>query len=109
MKKHEERNLMVFTEIEAIIEKLSHGKVDIAFDIHNQRITGINLQGQKRTLYKPNDRTQPFLDIGKRIKDAAKTGQNTDLVFIVGIRKGKIGEVNWHSNLFRDYEALDTK
>lgn len=107
MEKYTARNIKVFTELEALIEKLGYGSMDYSLDIHNKRISRLILYGKKRLVYKKADQDKAYMDIVARIKQAADTGDDIKLTFSVDISKGVVKETLWMSKFSRNYEELD--
>lgn len=103
------RNMKVFTEVEAMLEKVEFGSMDYSLEIHNKRITHLTMYGKKRNVYRKTQQDQAYRDIVARVKQAIDGGEETKLTFVVEIDKGNINEIIWLSKFRRNYEELDKK
>jgi hypothetical protein len=45
------RNLSVFSQIEAIIEKIEYGHIDVTYELHNKGITKVKVYGTETRHY----------------------------------------------------------
>jgi hypothetical protein len=102
------RNERVFTELEAVIERLAYGKLDISMDINNRRITKLTIFGQKRDVYNKGGEDELVREIGKRLKSSLDSKEDTTLSFTIKTRNGSPEEALWLSELTRNYDRLDS-
>lgn len=107
MEKHAQRNIKVFTEMEAVIEKLGYGSIDFTTDIHGKRITHLSLFGKKRSIYNKSNQEDAYKDIIGRVRQACESKDDMEITFVVKVNKGNIKEALWMTKMTRNYEELD--
>jgi len=100
-----ERNPQVLREIEAIVENVGYGGIDITLDLHGKKITHLTVYGKKRQVYKKQDNMLALEDMLKRIRSAMDGKQTTRLTFTIDMKNGKIEETKLISSVTRNYES----
>jgi hypothetical protein len=108
MDNYAERNASVFTELEALIEKIAYGSLDLKLDVHNKRITKLTVYGQKRSVYDSKIPNKLVKDIAGRLRSALESHEDTKMTFIIETKDGAPKEALWLSELTRNYDRLDS-
>lgn len=99
-----QQNAQVFLELEALIEKLGYGTLDLSFDLHNRRITASTFYGKKRNKYS-KDNVRALKDIAERLTKAITEKKTETITFQVNVRNGNVEESLWMSQLKRNHET----
>lgn len=95
-------NLTVFTEIEALLQKIQFGSVDLSLTLHKGRIQSVTTRGRQSV--RSNDNTSASLAIIERLKKATEDKKGNSLVqFEAIVRDGEIREVVWNSDFTKRY------
>lgn len=103
-----ERNEKVLTELEAMVEKVAYGSLDLTIDVHNKRITKLTIYGQKRSVYNDSSSNKLLADIATRLKVATQTRDDCKLTFTIETKNGTPKEALWASELTRNYDRIDS-
>jgi hypothetical protein len=98
-----QQNAQVFLELEALIEKLGFGTLDLSFDLHNKRITATTFYGKKRNKYAKNN-PKAMQDIAERLTKSITEEKTEQLTFSINIRRGFIEESLWVANMQKQYQ-----
>lgn len=101
-----QQNAQVFLELEALIESLGYGQLDLSFDLHNRRITASTYYGKKRNKYAKNN-PQAMQDIADRLTKAITERKTETLSFVVNVRGGNIEQTMWMSQLKKSHEQRE--
>lgn len=95
-------NEPVYTEIEAIIQRIQHGELTFTAKLFRGEIRGITVYGKQKVRKREN--MESMVEIANRIKKSIDNGQNTDLNFTVRVRNGNILECEWDTSINRQYD-----
>ncbi len=99
-----EQNATVFVELEALIEKLGYGTLDVSYDLNNRRITATTYYGKKRRKYN-KDNPQAMQEIADRLIKAMSEKKTEKVTFSVDVRGGNIEQTVWVSSLKKSHEV----
>lgn len=102
-----ERNTRVFTDLEAMFEKLEYGGADLSINLHNRKITDVIVTGKKRLTYEKQAPNEAIIDIVNRLKHATDLRKNDKITFVVETKNGRIDKVSWYSEQRINYEIID--
>lgn len=91
-------NAQVLISLEALIEKLNHGTVDVSFDISRGVIKASTFTGRKRLIYK-KDNKQAISDIGERLLKGIQQKKSEQIAFVVTLRDGYVSQTIWHTTM----------
>jgi len=101
-----QQNAKVFLELEALIESLGYGQLDLSFDLHNRRITASTYYGKKRNKYSKDNQTA-MKELAERIIKAVTQKKTEKLTFVVDVRNGFIEQTMWMSQQKRSHETRE--
>ncbi len=97
------QNAQVLIEMEALIEKLGYGTLDVSFDIDRHKIRATTYYGKKRLKYKANNPTA-MGDIADRLLKAIGEKKTEQITFVVNVRGGNIEQTVYVSSLKKSHE-----
>ena len=105
------RNQKVFNDIEAILEKIVNGEVEVRVILHNKRIVRIVVQGSKVSRYSKStngsieaQNTQACQDVVKRIGTSIDRKETSTLQFHVELKSGVVHQNTWETKTEIHYD-----
>ncbi len=100
-----QQNAQVFVELEALVEKLGYGTLDISLDIDRRQIRATTYYGKKRFRYDKNNH-QAMQDIADRLIAAISQEKTEQVTFVINVRAGNIEQTIFQSEQKKSHEKV---